>query len=93
LQKYAEKIANIACKNSLRINPVWIPRDLNNVADMISKTIDYEDYGVTEAFFRDICVFFGVEPQIDCFANAENAKTKKFFSLAYCVNSTGLLFV
>jgi hypothetical protein len=90
LQKYAEKIANIACENSLKINPVWIPRDLNNVADMISKTIDYEDYGVTEAFFRDVCEFFGVEPQIDCFANAENAKTKKFFSLSYCVNSTGV---
>jgi hypothetical protein len=33
---------------------------------------------------------FGVEPHIDCFANAENTKTEKFFSLLYCVNSTGV---
>jgi hypothetical protein len=52
LQDYAEQIFDIAEKHGISLNTVWIPRDLNNVADLLSKTVDYHDYSVTDEFFK-----------------------------------------
>ena len=52
LQRYATYIADLCAKNDTVLRPVWIPRCLNNVADLISKMIDYEDYSVSDDFFR-----------------------------------------
>jgi hypothetical protein len=90
LQKYSEKLFSITTTNNIELRPVWIPRDLNNLADMLSKTIDYEDYAIADWFFKSLCKEMGVEPDIDCFANSENKKTEKFFSLSYCKNTSGV---
>ena len=36
--------------NAINIDMQWIPRDLNSVADDISKFVDYEDYMITELY-------------------------------------------
>jgi hypothetical protein len=77
LQKYAETVLNLCEKSNILLRTVWIPRDLNHVADMISKEIDFDDYQITQRFFDQICNEFEVFPTIDCFANAENSKSKK----------------
>jgi hypothetical protein len=90
LQKYAEQIADIALAFNIKIKGTWVPRDLNNVADCISKVIDYEDYSLKDSVFKEICDELGSEPIIDCFANDKNAKTELFYSLTYCPNTAGI---
>ena len=37
LQAYAKLIFQICCDNNIVLNLLWIPRDLNQVADLVSK--------------------------------------------------------
>jgi hypothetical protein len=90
LQKYAENIADISVAFNIKLNTVWIPRDLNNLADSLSKVVDYEDYSLKTSVFDEICTEFGVRPIVDCFANDKNAKTKLFYSVTYCPNTAGI---
>jgi hypothetical protein len=90
LQKYAVEILEICEKLNCKLNPVWIPRDLNNVADIISKTMDYDDYAVKNEFFLHVQRECEKKFVTDCFANTENAKTRRFFSLSYCPKTAGV---
>jgi hypothetical protein len=84
LQKYAEQIADIALAFDIVVKRTWIPRDLNNVADILSKLIDYEDYGIKSSVFEEICAAFGKRPVVDCF------NTDLFYSITYCPNTAGI---
>ena len=50
LQELAMDIHRSCLLNAINIDMQWIPRDLNNVADDISKFVDYEDYMITERY-------------------------------------------
>jgi len=90
LQRYAVDIADLCDKFNICFRAVWIPRDLNKLADALSKSIDYEDYSVTEQFFDKVCSDFSLRPEIDCFATDWNAKVPAFFSAMYCPNTHGV---
>jgi hypothetical protein len=90
LQKYANKILDLCESVNCNFNAVWIPRDLNNVADIISKTVDYDDYSVKKEFFLHVQKECEKKFVTDCFANNENAQTNIFFSLSYCPNTAGV---
>jgi hypothetical protein len=89
LQNYAVFAYNICRQYNIRLKTVWIPRCLNNVADLISKMIDYEDYSVQHWFFQLAMEVSGLVPNFDRFANNWNTKCANFNSLAYCVGSKG----
>jgi len=74
LQKYAVRIADLLEKYNIEIKPIWIPRDLNFVADAISKTIDYDDHGVTQDFFHQVC---GEEEVTPRWTGLQMIKTQK----------------
>ncbi len=40
LRAYAKLISQICTDNEICLKPVWIPRDLNQVADLISKEVE-----------------------------------------------------
>jgi RNase H-like domain found in reverse transcriptase len=90
LTLYATRISRLAIDYIFRLNIVWIPRTLNNVADFISKEQDFSDYSVTDDFYNMICGDFGISPDIDLFASDTNAKAKKFFSLTFCPSTAGV---
>jgi hypothetical protein len=50
LNKYSVEIASIAMKYNFRLNVIWIPRTLNNLADFISNCQDFSDYSVNRDF-------------------------------------------
>jgi hypothetical protein len=52
---YARLIFDLCNDNNIILQPVWIPRDLNRMADFLSKEVDYEDYQVTVEFFQGVC--------------------------------------
>ena len=57
----------------------WIPRSLNEQADSISKSIDYDDWGVSEELFDFMNQLWG-PVDFDRFANHENGKVLRFSS-------------
>ena len=90
LNMYATTISNMLLDNNIKLNCVWIPRSLNNVADLLSKQYDFDDFSVTTEFFNNVCEDFLVRPTFDRFANTENTLTPLFNSLTYCANTAGV---
>jgi hypothetical protein len=52
LQNYALYVDELCLRFKIRLKTVWIPRCLNNVADIVSKMIDYDDYTVQNDFYQ-----------------------------------------
>jgi len=90
LQAHARLIFELCIDNNVNLTPVWIPRDLNQIADFLSKEIDYEDYQTTGKFFQKVCSDMGKSPEVDLFADHNNAKAPLFFSLSYCPRTVGV---
>ena len=47
LQFYAVAVADLCLKFAVTLRPIWIPRDLNNVADWLSNRVQWDDFSVT----------------------------------------------
>ncbi len=90
LNDYAVLYSQICLANNITVTPVWIPRTLNNIADFLSKTVDYDDFSITDDFFQEVCKDFGMLPTFDRFATDKNNKTVKFNSPYYCPFSSGV---
>ena len=89
LQEYAIKIYNVCIENNVRIEMEWIPRSLNEKADYISNIIDYDDWFVTDSFFKRIDAKWG-KHTFDRFANFENRKICRFNSKFWTPGSLGI---
>jgi hypothetical protein len=51
------------CLNrNIQLNMTWIPRDLNQFADAVSRFLDTDDYGVTDTAYFRICNDFELDP-------------------------------
>jgi hypothetical protein len=91
LQNYAMLVDNLCRTKNISLNPVWIPKCLNNVADILSKMLGYQDYSVQDHFYQYVQEISGFDPNFDRLANNWNAKCSQFNSLAFsCVGSNGV---
>ena len=90
LNKHALFIDKICRDYNIRLNTVWIPRDLNRFADKMSKLSDLEDYSVSCTFFSMIENMSGLKCTFDRFANNLNTKTIMFNSSSFCVGTAGV---
>ena len=54
LQAEALSIFKTAVKYNISLEPEWIPREENEVADYISRIIDHDDWGLEQAIFDAI---------------------------------------
>jgi len=75
LQILAEKISDLCRKHSIILKVAWIPREINQTADEISKYFDYDDWQTKTSFFNIINQLWGPFT-VDRFADNENNKTK-----------------
>ena len=65
--------------NNISLNIQWISRELKKTRDLISKFIYYDDWVVTENYFKFIHT--KLEPvNIDRIATKQNTKTERFNS-------------
>jgi len=90
LQKYAEKISKICLAHNIDLRPVWIPRDLNFVADYLSNCYDFDDHQITMEFFAQITKTTKVLPIVDRFACDRTRKVPVFYSATYCPGTSGV---
>ena len=79
LQKIALEIFSFCHENNITFSPEWVPRSLNIDADIISKSVDYDDWTTTREFFTHLDVVWGPHT-VDRFASHKNAQLVRFNS-------------
>ena len=79
LQVEALAIFSVSAANNIRIDPNWIPRAENDLADYLSHITDYDDWSLDHATFISIDLAWGPHT-VDRFANHYNAQLPRFNS-------------
>jgi len=79
LHKLALDIFNIKVENNILFHIKWLPREENQIADKLSKDIDYDDWYITKDLLKTLEDKCG-KITIDRFASFENRKTKRYNS-------------
>lgn len=74
---------------SLELQIQWVPREKNQEADEVSKTVDRHDWGIREEWFLACCERWG-RPSVDLFADASTAKCARFYSANWVPDSLGV---
>ena len=79
LQELALSVFQLCVVYHVTIEPEWIPREENELADYISKLRDYDDWMVHPIIFQQIDKLWGPHT-VDRFANTHNAQLERFNS-------------
>jgi hypothetical protein len=79
LHAIALKIFSLAVHYSIQLEPEWIPRELNEKADLLSRVIDVDDWFLNPAIFADLDSQWGPHT-VDRFASCSNAQLPRFNS-------------
>ncbi|XP_031561109.1 uncharacterized protein LOC116297091 [Actinia tenebrosa] len=79
LQAVAEQITDACSVNSISVNPVWVPRQQNQLADYVSKLNDVDDWGISMPIYKWLNNMWGPFT-IDRFASWYNTKCTRFNS-------------
>ena len=79
LQALAMDIFNLFLVDSIILEARWIPRSLNERADLLSRFVDKDDWSVNPSVFRVIDAKWGPHT-IDRFALHYNAQVPRFIS-------------
>ena len=89
LQTLALDIFQLCLSNGIVLEAQWIPRSLNEEADLLSRFIDRDDWSVNPSVFRVIDAKWG-RHTIDQFAAYYNAQLPKFNSKFACPGCNGV---
>ena len=79
LHELAVKVFSLSVQNHIRVEPEWIPRDLNERADSLSRIVDYDDWMLNPVVFADIESVWGPH-SVDRFASCHNYQIPRFNS-------------
>ena len=82
-------IFNYCRQHTISLDVQWIPREENQVADGISRIIDFDDWGISLEFFRYVDSIFGPHT-IDRFADNLNTKLSVFNSRFWCPGTSSV---
>ena len=89
LQTLALEVYSLCITNNISLCSAWVPRDNNQAADALSKTIDPDDWSVSDRIFKYFTKVYGPF-SLDVFANNHNSKCNTFFSRWWCEGSSGI---
>ena len=79
LHALATKVFTLSVQHNIRLEPEWIPRDLNERADALSRIVDYDDWMLNPVVFADIEKLWGPH-SVDRFASCHNRQVPRFNS-------------
>jgi hypothetical protein len=85
----ALEILQICLTNDIYISLDWVPRELNEEADALSKMVDTDDWGISQHIFDYLNKAYG-PCTIDIFASNLSHKVKKFYAKYWCVGAQGV---
>ena len=89
LQDIAVNIHEVCEQNRISIQPAWVPRHQNKVADSLSRVADKDDWGLNKEVFLILQKHFGTY-DIDFFATHYNTKCRTFYSKFWCPGTSGV---
>ena len=76
-------------KSNINLQINWIPRELNEQADELSKIQDRDDWEVSQHIFDFLNRIHG-KFTVDCFASNISKKCSKFYAKYWCSNVAGV---
>ena len=79
LQKVALEVFSLSMINHIHLEPEWIPRELNERADYLSRILDYDDWKLNPAVFSVLQQVWGPHT-VDRFASCNNTQLPRFNS-------------
>ena len=86
LQDQAVGIYSICAEHSVRLEPVWVPRDENVYADYVSKLAELDDWSLNTQVFQWLDDIWGPHT-VDRFANNVNAQLNRFNSRFWSIGT------
>ena len=86
LQIEALKVFKTCLAHNVRLEPEWVPREKNQLADYFSRIIDYDDWYIDQAVYKMLDTTWGPHT-VDRFATAYNAQVQRFNSRFACPGS------
>lgn len=89
LNLLAKEIFATCERRALRLAVQWIPRELNELADELSKWRDPDDWQLNPDTFRRLDQLWGPHT-LDAFASAGNTQLPRFFSRFHCPETAGV---
>ena len=89
LQIIALEIFHLCVKQRIDLSMEWIPRDLNEAADHLSKIKDVDDWEISKHIFDYFNRIQGPFT-LDAFASNITNKVDKFYSQYWCTDSSGV---
>ena len=89
LQNIALQIYNSCLKFQIKLEPTWLPREENELADEISKELDTDNWSIDDETFQYIQKNFG-KFTCDRFADNLNYRVKHFNSKYYCPETSAV---
>ena len=79
LQSIALDIYTLCLRYSIQLEVDWIPRELNDQADFLSKLTDVDDWAIADYIFTEIDTMWGPHT-VDRFSSYYNTKLSRFDS-------------
>ena len=73
------KVLALAVQSQICIEPEWVPRELNEQADYLSRIFDYDDWFLNPTVFAELDAAWGPHT-VDRFADFHNRQTQRFNS-------------
>jgi ribonuclease HI len=87
LQGISLEIFKLCRSRNIELEIQWVPREQNTKADLLSREIDFDDWGVSIPFFQFVDNLWGPH-SVDRFADNLNAKLIEFNSKFWCPGSS-----
>ena len=88
LLEEARKIITLVERNEIHLQVQYIPRQENVLTDALSRREDNHGLVLQKEVFMQILTTMGLL-HVDAFANDQNAKLKRFFTLSTLKNAEG----
>ena len=82
LQEIALKVFSLAVHYHIHLEPEWIPRELNQQADYLSRIIEYDDWQLNPIMFAELDALWGPHT-VDRFASFNNCQLPRFNSRSW----------
>ena len=85
----ALEILQLCLSNNIQISLDWVPRELNEEADALSKMVDTDDWGISKHIFDYINKVYG-PCTLDVFASNLSHKLDRYYAKYWCTGALGI---
>ena len=86
LQVEALRVFELCVQYQIHLEPEWLPREENQLADYLSRIVDYDDWYLNPEVFSMLESLWGPHT-VDRFANHRNTHLPRFNSRYACIDS------